>query len=438
MRMRLAAAAVPLLLLIAPAFAAGDDLAELRAELEQTKALVQKLETRLAAVEAAATPEPPTEVAPASEVVAATPNGGGSSANAFNPAISLVLQGSYNASSRNPDDAVISGFVLGDGAGLPNEGFSLGESELNLSANIDQSFYGSLTTALADDGEGGTEISLEEAFIETLALPYGAKIKAGRMFPVLGYLNEIHAHADAFADRPLPYLAFLGGANYADDGLQLSLVLPTDLYAEIGGGAFRGTGFPAAGSDNSGNGSQTLFARLGGDIGASQSWLAGLSYLHANAVDRVTGDLTFNGVSDVYVADAKYTWSPNGNLANRFLSLQGEYFWNRTHGNYNGVNYNESSGGWYAQAVYKFRRQWKVGYRLSRMNAPNVPVTFVGTALDNEGHNPLTQSVLLEFDNSEFSSLRLQYTRDDSGPQPDNVGVLLYTISMGAHGAHKY
>ena len=50
MRMRLAAAAASLLLLITPAFAAGDDLAALRAELEQTKALVQKLETRLAAV----------------------------------------------------------------------------------------------------------------------------------------------------------------------------------------------------------------------------------------------------------------------------------------------------------------------------------------------------------------------------------------------------
>ena len=435
MHLRLTAAAVPLLLLIAPAFAAGDDLAELRAELEQTKALVQKLETRLAAVEAEARPP---AAAPAEVAVAATPDGGGSSANAFNPAISVVLQGSYNAYSQNPDDAVISGFVLGDEAGLPNEGFSLGESEINLSANVDQTFYGSLTTALEVDDEGGTEISLEEAFIETLALPYGAKVKAGRMFPVLGYLNEIHSHADSFVDRPLPYLAYFGGDNYADDGIQLSLVLPTDLYAEIGGGAFRGTGFPAAGSDNSGNGSQSLFARVGGDIGASQSWLAGVSYLHADAVDRVTGDLTFNGVTDVYVADAKYTWSPNGNLANRFLVLQGEYFWGRSDGGYNDVNYNESSGGWYAQAVYKFRPQWKVGYRLSGMNAPNVPTAFTGTALDNDGHDPLTQSVLLEFDNSEFSSLRLQYTRDDSGPEPNNVGVLLYTISMGAHGAHKY
>ncbi|MEO7385914.1 MAG: hypothetical protein ABIX37_03135 [Gammaproteobacteria bacterium] len=438
MHMRMVAAAVPLLFVLAPAFAASDDVTALRAELEHTKELVQQLETRLAAVENAARPEESAQVAPVSDVVAAAAAGSGSSVNAFNPAISAVLQGSYNAYSRNPDDAVISGFVLGDEAGLPNEGFSLGESEINLSANIDQTFYGSLTAALADDGEGATEISLEEAFIETLALPYGAKIKAGRMFPVVGYLNEIHAHADSFVDRPLPYLAYFGGANYADDGLQLSLVLPTDLYAEIGGGAFRGTGFPAAGSDNSGNGSQTMFARMGGDIGASQSWLAGLSYLHANAVDRVTGDLTFNGVSDVYVADAKYIWSPNGNIASRFLGLQGEYLWNRTDGTYNDLNYKEKSGGWYVQAVYRFLPQWKVGYRIARMTAPNVPAAFIGTALDSEGHEPLTQSLLLEFANSEFSSLRLQYTRDDSGPETDSVGVLLYTISMGAHGAHKY
>ncbi len=438
MRMRLAAAAVPLLLLMTPAFAAADELAELRAELDQTKALVQKLETRLAAVEASSTAEKPAERPPSSEAVAASPGGSAVSVNAFNPAISIVLQGSYNAYSRNPDDAVIAGFVLGDEAGPPGEGFSLGESEVNLSANIDTMFYGSLTTALADDGDGGTEISLEEAFIETLALPYGAKIRAGRMFLVLGYLNEIHTHADAFVDRPLPYLAYFGGDNYVDDGLQLSLILPTDLYAEVGGGAFRGTGFPAVGSDHSGNGSKTLFARIGGDIGASRSWLAGVSYLRANAVDRVNGVLSFNGVSDVYIVDGKYTWSPNGNMANEFLVLQGEYFRGRNDGNYNDLAYNEDSAGWYAQAVYKFHPQWKVGYRLARMNAPDVPAAFIGTALDNDGHNPLTQSLVLEFDNSEFSSLRLQYTRDESGPLSDNVGVLLYTISMGAHGAHKY
>ena len=40
----------------------------------------------------------------------------------------------------------------------------------------------------------------------------GLNIKAGRAFWTLGYLNEHHAHADDFADRPLPYRAYLNKA----------------------------------------------------------------------------------------------------------------------------------------------------------------------------------------------------------------------------------
>ncbi|MEO8225494.1 MAG: hypothetical protein ABI661_11885, partial [Gammaproteobacteria bacterium] len=260
----------------------------------------------------------------------------------------------------------------------------------------------------------------------------------GRMFPVLGYMNEIHSHADAFTDRPLPYRAFLGADNFREDGLQLSVLLPTSLYAEVGGGAFRGSGFPAAGSGSSGTGAETLFGRLGGDIGVSGSWLAGLSYLRAEAVDRETGDLTFNGTTNLYAADAKYTWSPNGNLANESLVLQAEYLWRREKGNYDDVGYREDAAGWYAQAVYKFHPQWKIGYRYATLNSPDVPVGLLGTALDSGGHDPWTHSVLVEFDNSEFSSVRLQYTRDDAGPTSNDEAVLRYTINMGAHGAHKY
>ena len=440
MSMQRAALALCLMTALPPATAlaasATDEVAALRQELEQTKALVQKLESRLEAVEAAASePGGPLQQ---TEVVAATEtSGAASSPSAFNPAMSAVLQGSYNAYSANPDDVTFPGFAPPGGASLPNEGFSLGESEVNLSSNIDQMFYGSLTVSLEDDA-GSTNTSVEEAFIETLALPWGTKIKAGRMFPVLGYLNEIHSHADAFVDRPLPYRAFFGGDNYKDDGVQLSMVLPTDLYAEIGGGAYRGIGYPAAGSSSDGNGSQSLFARIGGDIGPSQSWFTGISFLHTEATDRDTGGLIFNGNTPVYIADAKYTWAPGGNMANRFLVLQGEYFWSRTDGNYNDLPYDESSSGWYAQAVYKFASQWKAGYRYAHLTAPDVPLAFVGTALDSNGHDPHTHSWLLERDFSEFSSLRLQYSRDDSDARGVDEAILRYTISMGAHGAHKY
>ena len=67
-----------------------------------------------------------------------------------------------------------------------------------------------------------------------------------------------------------------------------------------------------------------------------------------------------------------------------------------------------------------------------------MPAGFVGTALDSAGHDPDGSSLVLEWDNSEFASLRIQYNRDGSGPVDDDSAVLRYTVSLGAHGAHKY
>ena len=65
-------------------------------------------------------------------------------------------------------------------------------------------------------------------------------VKAGRAFWTLGYLNEHHSHTDDFADRPLPYRVFFNQA-FNDDGAEVSYVLATDFYSEIGGGLFRET-----------------------------------------------------------------------------------------------------------------------------------------------------------------------------------------------------
>ncbi|MGE3624495.1 MAG: hypothetical protein AB7H77_11595 [Bdellovibrionales bacterium] len=430
MRKLLVVAGIFLFFSVHPAVA-EESVIQLRQELEQTKALVKKLESRLNSVEQLAA-----AAAPAPEPVPAAESGGNSSDNLFNPAISAVLMGGYNAYSNNPDGAKIAGFAMGEEAGLPNRGFSLGESELNFASSIDNLFYGSLTAALVSEG-GETSVELEEAYIETLALPYGTKVKAGRFFPVLGYLNEIHAHADSFIDRPLPYRAFLGGSNYGDDGVQASVVLPTPWFSEIGGGAYRGTAFPGSG-DSHGASSQSAFMRMGGDAGESHSWLAGLSYLHAKAASRETGDLIFSGDTNLYIADVKYTWAPGGNPANQSLTLQGEYFLRNEDGSYNDIGYDRDSDGWYAQAVYKFLPQWKTGYRYARLNGGGTEPGLEGTALDSMGHGPQTHSVLLEFDNSEFSSIRAQYTRDEANLQPNNIGMLWYTVNLGAHGAHKY
>ena len=159
--------------------------------------------------------------------------------NSFNPSIGLVLNGKASSFTRKTAGDM-AGFAIGEEGERGNEGLSIDESELNFSTNIDDKFYGSLTAAIVRE-EGEDKIELEEAYVQTLpnaGLPDGARLKFGRAFWTFGYLNEQHAHADDFADRPLPYRAYLNKA-FNDDGVELSYVLPTEQYFEIGGGAPR-------------------------------------------------------------------------------------------------------------------------------------------------------------------------------------------------------
>jgi hypothetical protein len=46
---------------------------------------------------------------------------------------------------------------------------------------------------------------------------------------------------------------------------------------------------------------------------------------------------------------------------------------------------------------------------------------------------------MVDWNNSEFSRLRLQYARDRSMPGvTDNQITFQYIMSLGAHGAHKF
>jgi len=359
--------------------------------------------------------------------------------SAFNPYVSVVLNGAYNYYSNK--DKEISGFQIGEEGESPDKGFSLGESEINIGANVDDKFLANLTAAVVSE-DGDDKIELEEAFIQSIGLPYGITATAGRLKPVFGYLNEKHAHTDEFADRPLPYRVFLNNA-YKDDGAQISVVLPTDFYAEIGGGLYKGGYFPAS-SEGSGDGAANAYVKFGGDITDNQAWLAGFSYLYAKSNEgRETDDIVFKGKDNLYGLSLKYTFAPTGNNKESELALQGEYLFRDEKGKYNIEDagfeqYNSNSSGWYLQGTYKFMTNWKVGYRYAQMRPDNVPDALKDTPLDAKGHKPEMHSVMAEWDNSEFSRIRLQYNYDKASKKDDNQIVLEYTMSFGAHGAHSF
>ncbi len=239
----MAPGALALALLAVPiAQAATDaDLAEIRDQIRQLKesyeARIQALEQRLREAEAksatatqpAAAPStpPPVATAPAPTSPAPSSTGG---LSAFNPAISAVLQGVYANLSQDPTKYAIHGFVPpGEDIAPAKRGFSIAESELGLSANVDDKFYGNLIFALAPDNS----IEVEEAYGLFTAAPYGFAPKFGRFLSSIGYLNDQHQHVWDFYDAPLPYQAFLGG-QFHSDGLQLKWVAPTDLFLEFG------------------------------------------------------------------------------------------------------------------------------------------------------------------------------------------------------------
>lgn len=355
--------------------------------------------------------------------------------NAFNPAMSLILDGTYAGLSRDPEGYAIAGFALGEESGPGEKGFSLGESELAISANIDDRFFGNANIALTPEGE----VEVEQAYFQTLSLGTGLTLRAGRFFSGIGYLNEHHAHAWDFADQPLVYRAMLGD-QLRDDGVQARWVAPTELFVELGAEIFRGDSFPAGGAAISGAGTRSVFAHVGGDVGASHSWRAGVSYLMANAEERESeeGANVFTGDSDLAVIDFVWKWAPQGNSRNTHLKVQAELFLRNEDGVFNGVEYSGDQRGAYAQLVYQFMPAWRVGVRYDRLMADAVPATLAGTVLDDQGHDPTRTSLMVDYSHSEFSRLRLQYNRDESRPVVDDQWFVQYVMSIGAHGAHLF
>src|SRR5580765_3123055 len=221
---------------VVPARAQDEDLSKLREALRQLQQQVQEFEKRVQEAEAKSGKAQQA----AAPVQAAQPGRPGGS-NAFNPDISLILQGTAARSSLDPNTYQITGFAPSGGEVQPApRGFSLGESEFFISSNVDPYFRGQLAAALTPD----SEIEVEEAFFQTLALGRGFTLKGGRFLSGIGYQNEIHQHAWDFQDAPLAYKAFLGG-RLNDDGVQLRWLAPTDHFIELGAELGRGRLFPA-------------------------------------------------------------------------------------------------------------------------------------------------------------------------------------------------
>jgi hypothetical protein len=473
-------------------YAAPDDVARLRAEIEALKtdyaSRVQALEARIQQLERAVataqgtqpgaapgTPasggSPAAGVAPVAASAAAAPPpafpeptpvaapGKSSSATAFNPAISMILTGNYASLSQDPATYRIAGFIpppAGEGPG--DRGFNLDESELTVASNVDPYFFANVTAAI----QGDNSIDIEEAYFKTLALNNGFTVKGGRFFSGTGYLNEIHAHNWDFVDQPLAYQVFMGG-QLGQDGIQIRWLAPTDYFIEIGAEAGSGRSFPGTQRDSNALGSDALFAHLGGDVGDSTSWRLGASWLDVRATDRTYADVdqfgnpvidAFTGTSRIWIVDGTLKWAPHGDPTHHQFKLQGEYMHRTEDGqlvfDVTGPNlasgYTSSQSGWYVQAVYEFVQRWRAGLRYDSMSSGTPSIGLVDAGIFPLANfpallraTPTRTTVMVDWSLSEFSRLRAQYAWDDARIRERDQQLLLqYIFAIGAHGAHKF
>lgn len=458
---------VLLLTISLPASAADPtEIQQLRDEIQQLKTgsetRIKDLEKRLEQAESAA--QQARETARKTAVTVertpspAPPANPPARSNAFNPDISLILEGSYANLSRNPEDNEITGFQTAEEVGPQKRGFSLAESELDLFATIDPYFYGGLNLALSPDNE----VEVEEAYVQTTALSHGFTLKGGRFFSSLGYLNEIHQHAWDFFDAPLAYQAFLGTGptgNHGEDGLQVRWIAPTELFLEFGAEIGRGKDFPGTDRNENGIDSEATFVHVGGDVGLSQSYLAGLSFLHSEPRDRgfdqtdLRGNRVtngFSGDSHLLALDGVWKYAPNGDPTYSNFKLQGEYLYRWEDGDViydidalsQGAQTDEHSSrqsGAYLQGVYQFRPRWRVGLRGDWLFAHHLDFGANNANLPRPDFDPSKYSAMIDFSPSEFSRLRLQYSYDQSRKSADENEIFLqYIYSLGTHGAHQF
>ena len=127
----------------------------------------------------------------------------------------------------------------------------------------------------------------------------------------------------------------------------------------------------------------TLFAHVGGDVGDSIGWRAGVSWLDLDAVERTYDDVdslgdpvvnAFTGSSQTWIADFTLKWAPGGDARRNAFKLQAEYMQREEDGalafdvDGDGLSdgYRSRQDGWYAAGRLSVRAALARGRALRR------------------------------------------------------------------------
>jgi hypothetical protein len=415
-----------------------------------------------------------------------------SPATAFNPAISVIVDGAWYWDNVHGEAFEIieetDGFAMGHGHGdngahqhgVLERGFNLREVEFAFSATVDP-YFDAFVIFVFD----GDEIELEEAFVTTRALPAGLQAKFGKFLSDVGYINKQHPHAWDFFDRPLVSELLFGEEGIQETGVQLTWLAPLDQYLRLGVEALQGDTPGIAnqlGEQAAINGTERIlghaagprlftgFAKFSPDLGFDHALQVGVSYGHArsfqNSLEHSTRYEDHEGSADFWGTDFVYKYTPAGAVRGQgAFQLQGEYYYRKRDIDRRDVyfachpagidcadpaaewqigdvrneeSFSERQDGYYLQALYGLAPRWNTGLRIDQVGLTN----RTGRGAGEDWDDSRRYSAVLNFLPTEFSRLRLQYSRGDiavDGEREKFHQVFLqFQVSLGVHGAHDF
>ena len=389
------------------------------------------------------TPGEPAQAAPpAQEGTAAKLTGifGGSAMT--NPYLSLIVNTFFygsNLSQSELDSRTVPGFT-----NVPvgvNKGFTLESAELFLFAPVDPYFnlYANIPVT-----ESGAE--LEEAYFVTSSLPAGLQVKGGKFKSGFGRINGQHPHAWDFVDIPLNYRAMIGPEGWVDTGVQVTYLPSLPVYTQFGMELLQGKNDLLFNPDGTTPYAFTAFVKCSLDIGENSALLFGPSFATGKArITTVADNSFFSGDTDLFGFELVYKWKPS---RGRSFVLQSEYLYRKQNGDLRTgdpadpastlESLKRAQDGIYVQGLYQIDR-WRIGARYDVLDLFKKDYVLSGTQQDL-GKQPWRATGALEFNPSEFTRVRLQYTRDESSGdgKTNNELYLQMLLGIGAHAAHSF
>jgi len=392
----------------------------------------------------------------------------------FVPDISLILDGSFvyrNVKNHELEHLWIPGLQHAQAeeaqhghshAGLnAQNGFNFNYGELAISSVVDPYFN---LTGIFHLSENGIEI--EEGYFTTRQLPYGLQLKGGKFLSAFSRTNEQHSHVWDFANPPLVQKVFFGEEGFNEKGIQCTWVAPMSMFWMLGIEVLSGENELSFGKEGFHDPLETIHIPekdmpncVTGFTRTSFEWkdficLVGIS--SAFGESRIGHGMDVSGVEGDGVKAKTQIWGGELTVKYpmdpiRYVSFQGEYRYRKMDGTlYEKDNQDaivqsdlikKQSGG-YGQVVFKYGLRSRVGLRYDQVHENNVWQNGLPMPLP---HQMYRVSVMAEFNPTEFSRIRFQYSWDHSlykeeslRAKPVHEWLIQYNLSIGAHGAHPF